>query len=50
MSIPDKADYVIIGAGIHGLRTAYHLAAKLKANTNPFFLDETKIINLIQLS
>ena len=24
------------------------LAAKLKANTNPFFLDETKIINLIQ--
>ena len=31
MSIPDKADYVIIGAGIHGLSTAYHLAAKLKA-------------------
>ena len=31
MSIPEKADYVIIGAGIHGLSTAYHLAAKLKA-------------------
>ena len=31
MSLPDKADYVIIGAGIHGLSTAYQLAAKLKA-------------------
>ena len=31
MSIPNKIEYVIIGAGIHGLSTAWHLAAKLKA-------------------
>ena len=26
MSIPDASKYLIIGAGIHGLSTAYHLA------------------------
>lgn len=31
MSIPDHSKYVIIGAGIHGLSTAYHLAKSLKA-------------------
>ena len=31
MAIPDKVDYLIIGAGIHGLSTAWHLAEKLKA-------------------
>ena len=31
MAIPEKIDYAIIGAGIHGLSTAWHLAAKLKA-------------------
>ena len=31
MSFPEKVDYVIVGAGIHGLSTAWHLAAKLKA-------------------
>ena len=31
MSFPQKAEYVIIGAGIHGLSTAWHLAKKLKA-------------------
>ena len=31
MTFPIKAEYVIIGAGIHGLSTAWHLAAKLKA-------------------
>lgn len=31
MSIPAKSPYVIIGAGIHGLSTAYHLALELKA-------------------
>ena len=29
--LPDRADYVIIGAGIHGLSTSMHLAQKLKA-------------------
>ena len=31
MSIPTQVKYCIIGAGIHGLSTAWHLAAKLEA-------------------
>lgn len=31
MSLPGRASYVIVGAGIHGLSTAWHLAAKLAA-------------------
>jgi glycine/D-amino acid oxidase-like deaminating enzyme len=31
MSLPDKVEYLIIGAGVHGLSTAYHLAKYLKA-------------------
>ena len=31
MAIPTSSPYVIIGAGIHGLSTAYHLALQLKA-------------------
>lgn len=31
MAIPEQSKYVIIGAGIHGLSTAYHLALELKA-------------------
>ena len=31
MAFPDHAGYVVIGAGIHGLSTAYHLALELKA-------------------
>ena len=31
MSLPEFSRYVIIGAGIHGLSTAYHLALRLKA-------------------
>ena len=30
MALPEKVEYVIIGAGIHGLSTAWHLALKLK--------------------
>jgi len=30
MAFPKKARFVIIGAGIHGLSTAWHLAEKLK--------------------
>ena len=32
MAMPTKAKYVIIGAGIHGLSTAWHLAESLKAS------------------
>lgn len=31
MPLPQHSDYLIIGAGIHGLSTAYHLALELKA-------------------
>ena len=31
MAIPTRSPYVVIGAGIHGLSTAYHLALQLKA-------------------
>ena len=32
MAIPSGVPYLIIGAGIHGLSTAYHLALELKQN------------------
>ncbi len=35
MSFPTKYKYVIIGAGIHGLSTAYHLALELKNKGSP---------------
>ena len=31
MSIPSSASFVIIGAGVHGLSTAYHLALEMKS-------------------
>jgi methylglutamate dehydrogenase subunit A len=31
MALPDSVKYLVIGAGIHGLSTAYHLAKQLKA-------------------
>ena len=31
MTLPGHARYLIVGAGIHGLSTAYHLALELKA-------------------
>ena len=30
MAVPEGVKYAVIGAGIHGLSTAYHLALKLK--------------------
>ena len=30
MGLPSKVEYVIIGAGVHGLSTAYHLSKYLK--------------------
>ncbi len=31
MALPDSARFVVIGAGVHGLSTAYHLAKELEA-------------------
>ena len=33
MSLPSSSKYVIVGAGIHGLSTAWHLAAELRARS-----------------
>src|SRR5580765_7175826 len=30
MSVPRQAAYVVVGAGMHGLSTAYHLASELR--------------------
>lgn len=32
MSVPNQARFVIVGAGIHGLSTAWHLAAELRTS------------------
>jgi len=32
MAIPTRSSYVVVGAGIHGLSTAYHLAKELRAH------------------
>ena len=32
MSLPEGVKYLVIGAGVHGLSTAYHLAKELKAH------------------
>ena len=31
MTVPARSQYVVVGAGIHGLSTAYHLAKELRA-------------------
>src|SRR5712691_4501296 len=31
MTIPARSHYVVVGAGIHGLSTAYHLAKQLRS-------------------
>jgi glycine/D-amino acid oxidase-like deaminating enzyme len=48
MSLPSAARFVIIGAGVHGLSTAWHLAKDLKARrlgdgTQIVVLDKTKV-------
>ena len=30
MAVPHSVKYAIVGAGVHGLSTAYHLAVKLR--------------------
>ena len=47
MAFPKKAKYVIIGAGIHGLSTAWHLAKDLKTSgkgseVDVIFLDRSQ--------
>ena len=30
MTVPTRSQYVVVGAGMHGLSTAYHLAVELR--------------------
>ena len=39
MSLPKSAKYVVIGAGMHGLSTAYHLAVELAGSGKGFGAD-----------
>lgn len=48
MSLPAHKKYVIVGAGIHGLSTAYHLALTLEtqgkgSGSDVIVLDKTAI-------
>ena len=43
MSIPKSATYVIVGAGIHGLSTAWHLARDIGHGEQVVVLDKTGI-------
>ena len=43
MTFPTKAKYVIIGAGIHGLSTAWKLAEKLKTGKDIVVIDKSGI-------
>jgi glycine/D-amino acid oxidase-like deaminating enzyme len=45
-AVPTRARYVIIGAGIHGLSTAMHLAQKLKAKGRPVAVGGAAIVVL----
>ena len=42
-SLPKKAKVVIIGAGIHGLRTAWHLSKKFKNENDVLVLEKSSI-------
>jgi glycine/D-amino acid oxidase-like deaminating enzyme len=42
MELPKRAAYVVVGAGIHGLSTAYHLALKLGSGAGIVVLDKSR--------
>ena len=46
VSLPPNAHYVVIGAGIHGLSTAMHLAARLRAKGVPVGSGASRIVVL----
>src|SRR3954449_9304142 len=45
-SLPAHAAFVIIGAGIHGLSTAFHLAKRLREKGKPIGATGTRIVVL----
>jgi len=40
--LPTAADYVIIGAGVHGLSTSMHIAERLRARGKTIGANGTK--------
>ena len=54
MSLPQSAKVVVIGAGIHGLSTSWHLAKELEARglgsgEDVVVLDKTGVLSLIHI-
>ncbi|HEV2040690.1 MAG TPA: FAD-dependent oxidoreductase, partial [Casimicrobiaceae bacterium] len=45
-ALPSHAQYLMIGAGIHGLSTAMHLAQRLKAKGTSIGARGTRIVVL----
>jgi len=41
--LPSSATYVVVGAGVHGLSTAYHLAEELGSGEKVVVLDKTRV-------
>ena len=44
MTVPDRARFVVIGAGVHGLSTAWHLAKELEARGLPLVLRDDRCV------
>ncbi|HZD22478.1 MAG TPA: FAD-dependent oxidoreductase, partial [Acidimicrobiia bacterium] len=40
--LPDSASYVIVGAGVHGMSTAWHLAMELGDGSDIVLIDKTR--------
>ena len=50
MAFPKKAKYVVIGAGIHGLSTAWHLAEKIKKKNGNSTNDDIIVIDKVGIA
>ena len=49
MAFPTKAKYVVIGTGIHGLSTAWHLAEGLKKKNSNGSNNDIVVIDKVEL-
>lgn len=43
MALPAHASYLVVGAGVHGLSTAYHLAEELGSGEDVVVLEKTRV-------
>lgn len=42
-ALPERASHVVVGAGVHGLSTAYHLAEQLGSGADVVVLEKTRV-------